>query len=52
MVNENARLQLALIIPSSTPIAIANDAIEMLGDNIGKKHLMIYQNSLKKQYIY
>ena len=30
MVIENARLQLALIIPTGTPIAVANDAIEML----------------------
>ena len=30
MVIENARLQLALIIPTGAPIAVANDAIEML----------------------
>ena len=30
MVIENARLQLALIIQMGAPIAVANDAIEML----------------------
>ena len=30
VVIENARLQLALIIPTGAPIAVANDAIEML----------------------
>ena len=30
MVIENSRLQLALIIPTGAPIAVANDAIEML----------------------
>ena len=30
MVIENARLQLSLIIPRGAPIAVANDAIEML----------------------
>ena len=30
VVIENARLQLALIIPRGAPIAVANDAIEML----------------------
>ena len=40
------------IIPAgSTPITLANDAIGMLPDNIDKT-LMIYQNSLKKQYTY
>ena len=48
---ENVRPQLAPIIPADAPITVANDAIEMLPDNIDK-HLMIYQNSLKKQYIY
>ena len=28
--NENARLKLALVIPNSGPITVANDAIEML----------------------
>ena len=36
VVIENARLQLALIIRTGTPIAVANDAIEMLPDNIDK----------------
>ena len=30
MVIENARLQLALIIPTGAPIAVANDVVEML----------------------
>ena len=30
MVIENARLQFALVIHTGTPIAVANDAIEML----------------------
>ena len=30
VVIENARLQLALIIPTGAPITVANDAIEML----------------------
>ena len=30
VVIENARLQLALIIPTGAPIEVANDAIEML----------------------
>ena len=46
---ENVKPQLAPIIPA--PIRVANDAIEILPDNI-QKHLMIYQNSLKKQYTY
>ena len=50
-VTENTKLQLAPIIPAVAPITLANDAIEILSDNIDK-NLMIYQNSLKKQYIY
>ena len=30
IVIENARLKLALIIPTGTPVAVANDAIEVL----------------------
>ena len=33
---ENVKLQLAPIIPAVTPIIVANDAIEMLPDNIDK----------------
>ena len=33
---ENVKLQLAPIIPAGTPITLANDAIEMLPDNIDK----------------
>ena len=31
---ENVKPQLALIIPAGAPIIVANDAIEMLPDNI------------------
>ena len=41
---ENLRPQLAPIIPTGAPITLANDAIEILPG--------IYQNSLKKQYVY
>ena len=34
---ENVRPQLAPIIPAGAPITVANDAIEMLLDNIDKK---------------
>ena len=33
---ENVKLQLAPIIPAGTPVTLANDAIEMLVDNIDK----------------
>ena len=33
---ENVRPQLAPIIPAGAPIIVANDAIEMLPDNIDK----------------
>ena len=33
---ENVRPQLAPIIPAGAPITVANDAIEMLPDNIDK----------------
>ena len=33
---ENVKLQLAPIIPGGTPVTLANDAIEMLVDNIDK----------------
>ena len=42
VVIENARLQLALIIPASAPIAVANDAIEILLATTDKKKIMIY----------
>ena len=46
VVIENARLQLALIIPTGAPITVANDAIEIL--LIVTNKTMIYQNSQKK----
>ena len=50
VVIENARLQLALIIPTGAPIAVANDAIEMLP--VATDKTMIYQGIQKKQYTY
>ena len=35
-VTENVRPQLAPIIPAGVPITVANDAIEILPDNIDK----------------
>ena len=46
VVIENARLELALIIPTGAPITVANDAIEIL--LIVTNKTMIYQNSQKK----
>ena len=34
---ENVKLQLAPVIPTGAPITLANDAIEILSDNIDKK---------------
>ena len=48
---ENVKVQLAPIIPAGTPITLANNAIGMPPDNIDRT-LMIYQNSIKKQYSY
>ena len=47
VVIENARLQLALIIPTGAPITFANDAIEIL--SVATDKTMIYQNNQKKQ---
>ena len=33
---ENVKLQLAPIIPAGAPVTLANDAVEMLPDNIDK----------------
>ena len=38
VVTENARLQLALIIPTGAPITVADDAIEMLPVATDKKN--------------
>ena len=48
---ENARLKLALTIPTGAPITVANDAIEMLLVATDKQ-LMTYENIQKKQYTY
>ena len=50
VVTENARLQLALIIPTGAAITVENDAIEML--TVATDKTMIYQNTRKKQYTY
>ena len=54
---ENARLKLALTIPTGAPVTIANDAMEILRVDAIEvlqelKQLMSYQNSQEKQYIY
>ena len=48
---ENARLKLTLTIPTSAPVRVANDAIEM-NQLLQIKKLMFYQNSQKKQCMY
>ena len=47
---KNARLKLALAIPTGAPVTVANDAIEMLPVVTDKT--ITCQNSQKKQYIY
>ena len=51
VVIENARIQIALIIPTGAPTTVANDAIEMLPVATDKK-VMTYRNNGKKLYIY
>ena len=51
VVIENARLKLALITPTGAPIAVANDAIEMLPVATDKA-INDYLNTQKKQYTY
>ena len=48
---ENARLKLALVIPTGATMTVANDAIEML-PVVTIIELMIYQNSQKNQNTY
>ena len=50
---ENARLNLALVVPTGAPVIFANDAIEML-PLLQIKQLNTYQKKQyqKKQYIY
>ena len=53
---ENARLKLALTIPTGAPVTIANDAMEILRVDAIEvlqelKQLMSYQNGQEKQYI-
>ena len=48
---ENARLKLALAIPTGAPTTVENDAIEMY-QLLQIKQLMNYQNNQNKQYIY
>ena len=47
----NARLKLALIIPTGAPMTVANDAIEMLPVVTDKTINDLLKKS-KKQYIY
>ena len=51
VVIENARLQLALIIPTGAPITVANDAIEML-PVVTDKTITDLLNTKKKWYTY
>ena len=48
---ENAKLKLALTIPTGPPIAVSNDAYKRY-QLLQIKQLMTYQNSQKMQYIY
>ena len=48
---ENARLKLALIIPTGAPMTVANDAIEML-PVVTDKRINNLSKYLRKQYIY
>ena len=48
---ENARLKLALIIPSGAPMRVANDAVEIL-PVVTDKTINDLSNNQKKQYIY
>ena len=48
---ENVKLQLAPIISAGAPVTVANDAIEMLHDDIDKTFNDL-SKCLKKQYIY
>ena len=48
---ENARLKLALTIPTGAPITVANDAIEMLLVATDRT-INDLPNSQKKQYTY
>ena len=49
--NENARLRLALAIPTGIPITVVNDAIETL-PIVTDRTINIFQNNQKKKYIY
>ena len=48
---ENARLKLALTIPTGAPVTVANDPIEML-PVVTDKTINDIQNSQKREYIY
>ena len=48
---ENVKLQLAPIIPAGTPITLANDAIEMLPDNIDKTFNDLSRESKEAIYL-
>ena len=46
VVTENARLQLALIIPTGSPITVVNDAIEMLATDKTTNDLSKYSKEV------
>ena len=48
---ENAKLKLALTIPTGPPITVSNDVYKRY-QLLQIKQLMTYQNSQKMQYIY
>ena len=48
IVIENAKLKLALAIPTGAPITVGNEAIEML-PLVADKTIKTYLNSQKKQ---
>ena len=48
---ENVKPQLAPIIPAGTPITLANDAIEMLPDNIDKTFNDLSRESKEAIYL-
>ena len=50
-VTENVKLQLAAFIPAGTPIIVANDAIEILPDNIDKTFNNLSKESKEAIYL-
>ena len=48
---ENTKLKLGFIIPTSAPMAVANETIETL-PLVADKSIKSYQNNQLRQYIY